>query len=111
MSWNTIYITGKPGFIEQVSKRLEDSDFPCMPGNLGNDQDISLFWIDDKLALRDFKQAIGSRVVFKYRLQFFNSLEELQRRQDQHTSLSAREESMIQEMREQQQKQNYRLSA
>lgn len=111
MSWNTIYITGKSGFKEEVLESLEDSDFPFMPGSTGNDQEVSLFWIDDSLPLRDFKKAIGSKVVFKYRLQFFSSLEELQREQEKNTSLTPREEAMIREMNEWQNTQNYLHSA
>lgn len=110
MSWNTIYITGKPGFKEEVSKSLEDSE-SVMPGSIGNDQNVSLFWIDDTLPLRDFKKAIGSKIVFKYRLQFFNSLEELQRQQGKNTSLTPREKAMIREMNEWQTTQNYLHSA
>ena len=110
MTWNTIYITGKPGFKEEVSKSLEDSD-SVMPGSTGNDQDVSLFWIDDTLPLRAFKKAIGSKIVFKYRLQFFSSLEELQRQQEKNTSLTPREEAMIREMNEWQTTQNYLHSA
>lgn len=111
MSWTTLYITGKSGFKEEVLENLEDSDIPFMPGSLGNEQEISLFWIDDQLPLRDLKKAIGSKLVFKYRLQFFNSLEELQQEQDKNTSLTPREEAMIREMHEWQNTQNYLHSA
>jgi hypothetical protein len=111
MSWNTIYITGKSGFKEEILKSLENSDLPFMPGSTGNEQDISLFWIDDSLSLRDFKKAIGSKVVFKYRLQFFNHLEELQGEQEKKPSLTPREEAMIREMNEWQNTQNYLHSA
>ena len=111
MSWNTLYITGKPGFKEEVLESLEDSDLPVMPGSTGNDQDVSLFWIDDSVPLRELKKAIGSKVVFKYRLHFFNSLEELQRQQEKNTSLTPREEAMIREMNEWQTTQNYLHSA
>jgi hypothetical protein len=110
MSWTTLYITGKPGFKEEVSKSLDDSDL-VMPGSTGNDQEVSLFWIDDTLPLRDLKKAIGSKIVFKYRLHFFCSLEELQRQQEKNTSLTPREEAMIREMNEWQITQNYLHSA
>jgi len=110
MSWNTIYITGKSGFKEEVSKSLEDSD-SVMPGSTGNDHDVSLFWIDDTLPLRDLKKEIGSKIVFKYRLRFFSSLEELQRQQEKNTSLTPREEAMIREMNEWQTTQKYLHSA
>ncbi len=111
MSWNTLYITGKSGFNEEVLESLEDSDLPVMPGSTGNDQDVSLFWIDDSVPLRELKKAIGSKVVFKYRLHFFYSLEELQRQQEKNTSLTPREEAMIREMNEWQTTQNYLHSA
>lgn len=111
MSWTTIYITGKPGFKEEVLKSLEDTDVPIMPGSTGNEQDVSLYWIDDQLPLRDLKKAIGSKVVFKYRLQFFNNLEEWQRQQERNTSLTPREEAMIREMNEWQNTTNYQHSA
>lgn len=110
MSWNTIYITGKPGFKEEVLESLEGSDFPVMPGSTGNEQEASLFWIDDSLPLRDFKKAIGSKIVFKYRLQFFSSLEELQQ-QDKNTSFTPREVAMIREMNEWENTQDYQHSA
>lgn len=111
MSWNTLYITGKPGFKEEILEKLDSADLPFMPGSTGNEQEISLFWIDDSLPLRDFKKAIGSKTVFKYRLQFFNSLEELQQEQEKNTSLTPREEAMIREMNEWQNTKNYLHSA
>jgi hypothetical protein len=111
MSWNTLYITGKPGFKEEVFESLEGSDLPIMPGSTGNEQDIILFWIDDSLPLRSIKKAIGSKVVFKYRLEFFNTLEERQQVQEKKSSLSPREEAMLREMNEWQNTQNYKHSA
>jgi len=110
MGWNTIYITGRPGFKEEVSKSLEDSD-SVMPGSIGNDHEVSLFWIDESLTLRDFKKEIGGKTIFKYRLQFFNSLEELQHQQEKNNSLTPREVAMIQEMSEWQITQKYLHSA
>jgi len=111
MSWNTLYITGKVGFKEAVLERLENADLPIMPGNTGNEQDIILFWIDDIVSLRSFKKAIGGKIVFKYRLQFFNTLEHLQQFEGNKSLNTPREESMIREMNEWQNKQNYLHSA
>ncbi len=74
MEWMTIYIAGKPGFKEEVTRQLQASRFPSMPGTAENDL-LCLFWIDERSSLRDFKKAIGSKAVFKYRLQFYPSLE------------------------------------
>lgn len=111
MSWNTLYIAGKEGFKEKVLESLEDSDLPIMPGSTGNDQDIILLWIDDSRSLRNLKKAIGSKIIFRYRLQFFNTLEEWQRLKDHVASFTDREEAMIREMNEWQNNQNYLHSA
>lgn len=111
MSWNTLYITGKEGFKEKVLESLEDSDLSIMPGSTGNEQDIILLWIDDSLSLRSLKKAIGSKIVFRYRLQFFNTLEEWQKVQGVVTSLTDREEAMIREMNEWQNTRDYLHSA
>ena len=110
MSWNTLYITGKEGFKEKVLENL-DLDLPIMPGSTGSDQDIILLWIDESLPMRNLKKAIGSKIVFRYRLQFFNSLEEWQQAQGNATSLTDREETMIREMNEWQNTQDYLHSA
>ena len=111
MSWNTLYITGKPGFKEEVLRSLENSDLSVMPGSTGNDLDVILFWIDDTLPLRSLKKEIGSKVVFKYRLQFFPTLEDWQQSQDKKSSLTPREEAMIHEMNHWQSNQSYLHSA
>src|SRR6478609_2890695 len=74
MEWNTIYVTGKPEFEEDVMHNLRHSDFNFMEGT--REGDLTLFWIDEKATLRDFKMAIGSKIVFKYRLRFYTSQEQ-----------------------------------
>ena len=78
MGWITIYITGKTDFREEVLKKLEGSDVNFMPGYTGASSDMDtheLYWLDEKVDLRTFKEAIGSKLIFKYRLNFFTSLE------------------------------------
>ena len=75
MNWITIYISGKPGFEKEVSDNLESSDFAFMPGSL-EENGLALYWINEFADLRAFKKAIGSKTVFKYRLQFYSSVEE-----------------------------------
>lgn len=81
MGWITLYITGKADFREDVREKLENSDVRMMPGYIGGGDGTSMFsdmyWVDEKVKLRDFKEAIGSKLIWKYRLQFFTSLEEL----------------------------------
>jgi hypothetical protein len=78
MGWTTIYITGIADFREEVRKKLEGSNVHFMPGYTGASTDMDthdLYWLDDKTDLRKFKEAIGSKLIWKYRLNFFTSLE------------------------------------
>ena len=78
MGWITVYITGKSDFREEVLKKLEGSDVNFMPGSTGASSDLDthdLYWLDEKVDIRKFKQAIGSKLIWKYRLNFFTSLE------------------------------------
>jgi hypothetical protein len=100
MNWNTIYITGKSGFEKEVLHNLENSTVNFMPGSMSELDNFSLFWISDKTSLRSFKKAIGGKTVFKYRLTFYCSLEELNQIQEnsQTEKFTPQEESMIREM-------------
>jgi hypothetical protein len=96
MAWSTLYITGKKDFQEEVLQNLRHSDVSYLPGTSG-DADLLMFWVDEKAPLRDLKMAIGSKTVFKYRLQFFTDLD--QHRADlKKEKLTPREEAMIREM-------------
>jgi|SRR5690349_15825657 hypothetical protein len=78
MGWITVYITGKADFREEVRKKLESSDVNFMPGYTGASSEMDthdLYWLDERVDLRNFKVAIGSKLIFKYRLNFFTSLE------------------------------------
>ena len=50
-----------------------------MPGYTGGADNTEmytdLYWVDEKIKLREFKEAIGSKLVWKYRLNFFTALE------------------------------------
>ncbi len=111
MSWNTLYIAGRPGFKEEVLESLENSNLSILPGSTGNELDLILLWVDDHLLLREVKKAIGSKVVFKYRLNFFSTLEEHQQMLEKNSLLSPREEAMIREMNNWQQTKDYLHSA
>jgi len=78
MGWITVYITGKSDFREEVLKKLDGSNVNFMPGYTGASSDLDthdLYWLDEKVDLRKFKEAIGGKLVWKYRLNFFMSLE------------------------------------
>ncbi len=79
MGWITLYITGNADFREEVLKKLEASDVNYMPGYTGGSSELDtheLYWLDEKVDIRTFKEAIGSKLIWKYRLRFFLSLEE-----------------------------------
>jgi len=78
MGWITVYMTGKVDFREEVLRKLEGSNVNFMPGNTGASFDMDthdLYWLDERVDIRAFKQAIGSKMIWKYRLNFFTSLE------------------------------------
>lgn len=96
MAWTTLYITGKPDFKEEVLQNLESSEISFLPGS-DADENLFLVWVDENLPLRDLKKAIGSKTVFKYRLQFFTTLTQRQAEVNKE-ALTPREAAMIREM-------------
>ena len=86
MNWITVYISGKAGFREEVKRRLEHSDLNFMPGSVegsAHHQRHDLYWLDDQTDMQAFKKAIGSKLIWKYRLRFFDSLENFTASQEQ----------------------------
>ncbi|MEO5601177.1 MAG: hypothetical protein ABIR06_09635 [Cyclobacteriaceae bacterium] len=78
MGWLTVYITGKSDFREDVQKKLESSELNFMPGYTGSSAEAvtyELYWLDENITIRKFKEAVGSKMVWKYRLEFFTNLE------------------------------------
>lgn len=102
MGWSTLYIHGKPGCGQDVLDKLERSSIGFMPGSMSGEQNVTLYWVDERTTMRDFKKAIGSEIVFKYRLRFFNSLESLHEFQDQQIrskdSFTPQEQALIRKM-------------
>ncbi len=102
MGWGTLYIYGKPGFEQEVLDQLEHSSIGFMPGSVSGEQNVALYWVDERTNMRDFKKAIGSEIVFKYRLRFFSSLESLHEFQEQqisyHDSFTPQEQALIRQM-------------
>jgi len=100
MGWKTIYIHGNTGCGPFIMRHMEHSDIIHMPGTIVGEDNIGLYWVDEKTSLRDFKEAIGSKTIFKYRLRFFSSLEKLNEfyngRPDE--SFTPQEEAMIHTM-------------
>ena len=103
MDWITIYITGEKGFKAEVAKRLDHSELDYMPGYIGNtaeSTDHDMYWIDKNLAIRDFKEAIGAKTIWKYRIRVYRTLEEFIASQNiENNSFTDSDNALIQEMR------------
>jgi hypothetical protein len=103
MSWTTLYIGGTADFREEVLRKLENSRVDFMPGymegNYGR-QVCELYWIDENLSLRNFKEAIGGKLIWKYRLRFYTKLEEATGNSDKSDlNFTPEEKSMLEAMR------------
>jgi hypothetical protein len=106
MGWVTIYITGKSDFREEVGESLQDSDLKVMPGYTGGstvEGEIysDMYWLDEKVTLRELKEAIGSKLVWKYRLNFYASLEsfiESQNQKKTSSDFTAEERALLAEI-------------
>jgi hypothetical protein len=98
MGWVTLYIQGKPGFQPEVLRHLEHSEVEFMSGATPGDS-IALYWVSEDTNLRDFKKAIGSKTIFKYRLYFFTSQESLQEFSEKASNeFTPQEEAMVRTM-------------
>ena len=77
MNWITVYITGKPDFRDEVRRKLRHSELAFMPGYSDSPGPIvhDLYWIEEHTDIRVLKKAIGSKLIWKYRLRFYSSLE------------------------------------
>jgi hypothetical protein len=78
MNWKTVYIVGREGFNDEVMRHLERSGLDFMSGYHAREtkEAHELFWIPETMSTREFKEGIGAKTVFKYRLRFFDSLEQ-----------------------------------
>lgn len=104
MNWITIYITGRFDFKDDVRKKLERSDVEFIPGYIENSSTTTphdLYWLNGHTDLRQFKEAIGGKLIWKYRLRFFSNLEEFIAFQDKASGVNdftAHELKMIADM-------------
>lgn len=105
MNWSTVYIKGIGDFRDEVKRKLERSQ-NVMPGSLGASTEspytYDLYWVADETDLRSFKKIIGARIVWKYRLRFYRSLENfLESQRAPVRGFSKDEQNRIDAMREQ----------
>ncbi len=103
MDWITLYITGEDGFKPEVARRLNHSDLNYMPGYIGSgagSDDHDMYWVDKNVSIREFKEAIGAKTIWKYRIRVYCSLEEfIASRNNETESFSANDLALIREMR------------
>ncbi len=78
MNWKTVYIVGKEGFNDEVLRHLERSGLDFMSGYHTREtaEAQALYWVPETMKMRELKEGIGAKTVFKYRLRFFESLEQ-----------------------------------
>lgn len=105
MDWNNIYIVGNPGFKKDVARKLEHSELKYMPGYLSNESgatDYDMYWVDKDLSLRDFKDAIGAKYIWRHRIRFYDSLEKFiasQNSGNNKDQLTDQDNALMNEMR------------
>lgn len=81
-NWIPVYVTGRDGFAEKLTEALTQSSYPFMPGYYYDSSASTahtLVWLDDNVSLKKYKQAIGPRIIWKYRIRFFRTLPEFTR--------------------------------
>lgn len=75
----TIYIKGKGKYKYYITRGLDKSKLvegiDYIQGLAG--KDFALYWINENLELRKFKHSISAKYVFKCRLRFYNTIEEM----------------------------------
>ena len=97
MRWSTVYIAGKNCFEKEVVDQLTKNDFLFMEGSR-DERGLFLVWIKEGTPVRDLKKAIGAKLVLKYRLQFFESLEAFDQLNLKVLKFTPSEEAMIKRM-------------
>jgi len=76
----TVYIKGRDKYKKAVRKaldksKLEEGDHYIEGRN--SLHETALYWITSRITLKEFKQAIGAKTVWEYRLRFIEDVEEL----------------------------------
>ena len=97
-------MSGKSDFRPEVRRKLQYSSIPHLPGyiesNPGQDT-ADLYWFDGTVSLRQVKETLGAKLVWKHRLRFYSTLEEFlsSRQTSPQDGFTNREREMINEMR------------
>jgi len=78
----TIYIKGITHYKKYIRKTVlkselkEGQDF--IEGYAG--QDHALYWLNENIDLRTFKRAVGAKYVWRHRIRFYESIEEMNKK-------------------------------
>jgi hypothetical protein len=99
----TVYIKGKDKYEKAVRKALRKSKLDegdhYIEGVNALHQTV-LYWITSRITLRDFKKGIGTNIIWKHRLRFYENVEQLLEKAD--NSLTEKEVRLINKMRNKQ---------
>lgn len=78
--WRVIYIAGNGKFKTELLTKLQGESLPFLPGYQDpglTAKSQELIWIPETSELRLFKRAIGAKLIWKYRLRFYESIDDL----------------------------------
>ena len=79
IQWVTLYLTGNEDFRKEVREAMDRTELKFMPGFVETQPTgvtHDLYWVDALTPLRQLKEAIGAKLIWKYRLKFYCSLED-----------------------------------
>lgn len=93
----TIYIKGIKKYKDSLVKGLNKSDLhegrDYIQGLAGTDH--ALYWLNENISLRKFKLAIGAKYVFKHRMRFYNTIEEMNPTKNENLKYTESEKKLI----------------
>ena len=93
----TIYIKGINKYKSKLRKALYKSSLiegdHYIEGNSGNN-DYILYWITSRITIKEFKKAIGANIIWKYRLRFYKTPDEINKKTCS-TEFSEEEKNLI----------------
>lgn len=93
----TIYIKGRDKFKKKIRKGLYKSDLREGQDYIIGEAsaDFALIWCRDDLTIRELKLAISPKYIWKYRMMFYSSIEEMNPVKEDDTKLTEQELEFI----------------
>lgn len=93
----TIYVKGIGKFKKKLKKGLDKSELiegtDYIEGN--HNEEFGLIWCRDDLSLRDLKLAISAKYIWKYRMRFYSTIEEMNPLKHDDGKLTVTEQQFI----------------